>query len=273
MRFLLLFLTAALGLAHAADLRWMISISATRHLDRVDPTGALSGTFFENPGNFVMNGKNGSQGFPAGWKCAPTATYPSYAALQEALAKGELPADVKAIIYDNESWKFTPVEEQHDLDKFEKLVADAVHKDQRTFIATPAADLVPVLSPSVQKGGRYDEYLRLGIARSAARYADVYEIQAQGSEDNLALYTRFVKSAAAQAREANPKVLIFAGLSTNPSGKKVTAQQLFDAVQATRGVVDGYWLNIPGGGAYCPKCGEPQPQVAADLLKLLLGGR
>jgi hypothetical protein len=121
----------------------------------------------------------------------------------------------------------------------------------------------------VQRGGRYDEYVRLGIARSAARYADVYEIQAQSSEANLELYTRFVKAAAAQAREANPKVQVFAGLSTNPSGKQVTSQQLYDAVQATRGEVDGYWLNIPAGGAYCPKCGEPQPQVAVELLRRL----
>jgi len=255
--------------ADAADLRWMISMSATRHLDRVDPSGTLSRRFFQNPGNFVMNGSKGSQGFPDGWHCAPTATFPSYAALKEVLENQKLTDEVKAIIYDNESWKFTPSEEQHDLDRFERLAAEAAHKHGRILIATPAADLVPALSPSVQKGGRYDEYLRLGIAKSAARYADVYEIQAQGSEDNLALYTRFVKGAAAQARAVNAKVLVFAGLSTNPSGKKVTAQHLYDAVQATRSDVDGYWLNIPGGGAYCPKCGEPQPQVAVELLRML----
>jgi len=266
---ILLALALYAACADAADLRWMISMSATRHLDRVDPSHALSRRFFESPGNFVVNGKKGSDGFPEGWHCVPAATFSSYAALQQALGKAELPAAVKAIIYDNESWQFTPSEEQHHLDRFEKLAADAIHKHGRTFIATPAADLVPVLNPKVQKGGRYDEYLRLGVAKSAARYADVYEIQAQGSENNLALYTRFVKGAAAQARSVNPRVLIFAGLSTNPSGKKITGQQLFEAIQATRADVDGYWLNIPAGGAYCPKCGEPQPQVAVELLRLL----
>jgi hypothetical protein len=265
----LLFFAACFACADAADLRWMISLSATRHLDRVDPSGAVSRRFFENPGNFLINGRNGSKGFPDGWRSSPTATFTSYAALRQALENGQVPAEVKAIIYDNESWEFTPSEEQHDLDRFEKLAAEIIHRHGRLFIATPAADLVPVLSPSVQKGGRYDEYLRLGIAQSAARYADVYEIQAQGSEDNLTLYTRFVKAAAAQARAANPKVLVFAGLSTNPSGKKVTSRQLYDAVQATRAAVDGYWLNVPGGGAYCPKCGEPQPQIAIELLRML----
>ncbi len=252
-------------------LRWMISVSALRHLREVNPTARLDLPFFASPDNFVMNGVKGAQGFPEGFRCLPTATYPSYAALQKALQNGELPAEVKAVIYDNESWNFTPSGEQHDLPRFEKLAAEAVHGSGRMLIATPAADLVPVLSPSIERGNRYDEYLRLGIAGMAARWADVYEVQAQGCENNLALYTRFVRAAAAQAREANPKIRVFAGLSTNPSGKQVTARQLFDAIAATRDVIDGYWLNIPGGGAYCPKCGAPQPQVAEDLLRILAG--
>jgi len=247
----------------------MISLSAVKHLHDADPSRTLEGRFFADPGNFVMNGVKGAQGFPEGWRSAPTATYPSYAALEKASQDGQVPADVKAIIYDNESWTFTPPEEQHDLDRFEKLAADAVHCAGRLLIATPAADLVPVLSPKIERGNRYDEYLRLGIARMAARWADVYEVQAQGGKDNLPLYTRLVKAAAAEARAANPKVRVFAGLSTNPSGKRVTARQLYDAVQATRDAVDGYWLNIPGGGTYCPKDGEPQPQVAVELLRML----
>jgi len=82
---------------------------------------------------------------------------------------------------------------------------------------------------------------------------------------------RFVKEAAEQARSVNPKVIVFAGLSTNPNGRHVTPKDLYDAVLATRNDVAGYWLNIPGGGAACPKCGEPQPQVAVELLKMLRG--
>ena len=44
-------------------------------------------------------------------------------------------------------------------------------------------------------------------------------------------------------------------------------KDLYDAVMATRIDVAGDRLNIPGGGAACPKCGEPQPQVAVGLLK------
>jgi hypothetical protein len=269
MRTILILLTMSVSAASSAEIRWMISFSAIGHLNRADPSGRLGQRFFDSPGNFVMNGAKGAAGFPDGWRAVPTATFPSYAALKAALEDGRVPAEVKAIIYDNESWSFTPKEEQLDIERFEKLTAELVHHYGRQFIATPAADLVPVLNPAVERGKRYDEYLRLGIARAAAHFADIYEIQAQGSLDNPALYTRFVKAAAAQARAVNPKVLVFAGLSTNPSGKKVAAQQLYEVVEATRGDVDGYWLNIPGGGPHCPKCGEPQPQIAVELLRLL----
>jgi hypothetical protein len=243
----------------------MIAASAIRHLADTGESGAR---FYAGPGNFIMNGMKGAEGFPADYRAVPAATFPSYAALESALEGGHLPKEVKAILYDNESWQFTPPAEQHDIARFEKLAADAVHRRGLLLIATPAVDLTRVLSPQATIG-RYDEYLRLGIAGDAARYADIYEIQAQGSLGDLALYTRFVKEAAAQARAANPKITVFAGLSTNPNGRRVTPKDLYDAVMATRGDVAGYWLNIPGGGPSCPKCGEPQPQVAVELLKLL----
>ncbi|HKE21461.1 MAG TPA: hypothetical protein VKB88_03665 [Bryobacteraceae bacterium] len=109
----------------------------------------------------------------------------------------------------------------------------------------------------------------LGIARDAARYADVYGIQAQGSLGNLELYTRLVKGAAAQAREANPPVTVFAGLSTNPGGKKVTPQDLYDAVWANAGRGGGILVAYSGRRCVSSKCGEPEPAVAVELLKML----
>ncbi len=257
-------LAAAAGLA-AADPHWMVAISA---IQRFQEAGGSTEPFFADPGNFIMSGMKGAEGFPAGYRAMPTASFRSYADLKKAIESGRLPKEVKAVLWDPESWQFTPPEEQHDIARFDKLAADLVHSRGLIFIATPATDLTRVLSPQV-KSNRYDEFVRLGIARDAARYADIYEIQAQGSLGNLALYTRFVKAAAAQARAANPKVTVFAGLSTNPSGKHVTPKDLFDAVRATRGVVAGYWLNIPGGGPACPRCGVAQPQVAVEMMKLL----
>ncbi|MVU77410.1 hypothetical protein GPX89_09135 [Nocardia sp. ET3-3] len=63
--------------------------------------------------------------------------------------------------------------------------------------------------------------------------------------------------------------MVLAGLSTNPSGQTVTADQVHAALDATRSFVDGYWLNIPQAGTACPRCGTAQPQVAVTLLRQL----
>jgi hypothetical protein len=250
--------------AQTKPIGWIISESAIEKLNGAG-AGDLARRWFNNPGTFLLNSKSED------WAATPTANFSSAAKIKEALEKGQVDARIKAVLYDNEAWKFTPDEEKRDvehIERSEKLAAEAVHRSGRILVATPATDLTSVLSPQV-KQNRYDEFLRLGIARAAARYADVYEIQAQGSEANLELFTHFVKEGAAQARSANPKVRVFAGLSTNPSGKRVTADNLLKAIQATRGFVDGYWLNIPAGGAHCPRCGEAQPQVAVEMLKRL----
>jgi hypothetical protein len=51
-----------------------------------------------------------------------------------------------------------------------------------------------------------------------------------------------VAAAAAQARAANPHVVIYAGLSTQ---RVTSAAELIQDYMATRNLVDGYWMNIP----------------------------
>jgi hypothetical protein len=97
----------------------------------------------------------------------------------------------------------------------------------------------------------------------------VFVIQAQGSERNIRVYTDFVGQAAAQARSANPNVIVLAGISTNPSGQRVTADHILGAIAATRDSVDGYWFNIPQPSDYCPRCSEFRPDIATEVLRRL----
>jgi hypothetical protein len=206
---------------------------------------------------------------PEGWHSISTRSFSSYAALQAAFAAGSIPSSVQAIMYDDEAWRFTPIEEQHNFALYVQKAADLVHSHHMQLIATPATDLVSVLDPLGQ-GSTYNRFLSLNIIKAAAQSADVVEIQAQGSEARLSTYAPFVHAAAAQANAANPHVVVLAGLSTNPDGQKVTGQQLYAAFQATSSDVSGYWLNIPGNqGGYCPRCGTPQPQVAINFLRML----
>ncbi len=128
------------------------------------------------------------------------------------------------------------------------------------LLTAPAVNLVTVMAPD-DGGRRYDAYLRLGIAADAARYADVFDIQAQGSERNIELYANFVRQAAVQARQANPKVVVLAGISTQPGGQQVTADDILHAVAATRDFVDGYWFNIPQPSEYCRGCTDFRPDI------------
>jgi alkanesulfonate monooxygenase SsuD/methylene tetrahydromethanopterin reductase-like flavin-dependent oxidoreductase (luciferase family) len=113
--------------------------------------------------------------------------------------------------------------------------------------------------------------LRLGLAADAARYADVFDVQSQRFERDTERYARFVREAAAQAREANPKVMVLAGVSTQPSGQHVTADDILRAIDATRDFVDGYWFNIPEPSEYSPAVTEFRPDIAVDVLRQLAG--
>ncbi len=249
----------------ANNVTWMINATA---LTRLQSTGSGwsqvdSARFFDNAHTYIIGQE------PAGWQGISTRSFTSYMTLQAAFAAHSIPSSVRAIVYDNEAWQFTPEEEQQHFALYMHKAADLVHSHHMLLIATPAIDLTRALDPG-GKGSTYSHFLSLNIIKAAAQYADVVEIQAQDTEANLSTYTHFVSVAATQAKTANLRVVVLAGLSTNPNGQKITAQQLYAAFQATSSVVSGYWLNIPGSqGGYCPKCGTPQPQVAIDFLRML----
>lgn len=177
---------------------------------------------------------------------------------------------VAVVLYDPESWPMTPRAEQIDPVAAVCRAAAIAHAHGKRLIATPAVDLLRQVAPDAShRGQRYRAFEQTGWIGAMAKCTDGVEIQAQGAEANPALFRQFVDTEARQARAANPDVLVLAGISTNPDGRRVSTQQLFEDVRAVRPVVDGFWLNIPAGGKYCPRCGEPQPQVAVQLLQSL----
>jgi hypothetical protein len=244
---------------------WIVNANALTLLGKDGLTGRELQQLFGNRDTFLTGFANA----PAGVRGATrTVTFTNYDTLRSALATGSLPAGTQAVLYDDESWSLTPAAQQRDPARYEQLAANLVHEHHLLFISTPATDLTDVLAPGATD--HYAAYLKLNIAADAARYADVIDIQAQGSEANLATFVPFVKAAAAQARQASRRVIVLAGISTNPSGQQVSAAQLIAAVVAVRPFVNGFWLNIPSAGRACPRCGVARPQVAVPLLRMLL---
>lgn len=227
-----------------------------------DPTAVR---FFANVKPFVIQRRENPVALPASWKAVVVQVFPSYSAMRKAFESGSVGANVRAILYDNEAWQFTPVEEQRNFATYNEEAAALVHHHGMLFISTPATDLVRVLAPK-SSGKRYDTFLQLGIIAAAAHYADVVDIQAQGSEMGVARYASFVRAAAAQARASNPNVEVLAGISTNPSGNRVDADIILRAIYATRDAVDGYWFNVPQPSAYCPSCSDFRPDMAIEVL-------
>jgi hypothetical protein len=175
------------------------------------------------------------------------AYFKSYAAFHRAIDGQTIAAGTRWVAYDNEAWEATPQREQRDPVHYETLFANLAHSHGYKVMLMPAQDLVPGF---VHDSNAWPQYLSLGLASASGRLADIYEIQAQPYE--LAAFRQagdfqnYVQQAAAQARAANPNVIVFAGLSTQ---RVSTAAQLTQDFAATRALVAGYWLNIPGSGS------------------------
>lgn len=238
---------------------WLLTGSAISQLTSSGASHQLISTAFSNSRSYVISNKSP---YSIG---IPTATYDSYTGIKQAFASRQLPGHYKAVIYDNESWSQTPAAQQRDPARYERLVARLLHAHGLLYIATPAMDLVKVLSPAMatNKASQKSAYLSDSIAGSAARYANIIDIQAQRLQPDTASYASFVKSAAAQARQANPRIIVLAGLR---SGQGDSATTLARAYAAVRSVVNGYWLNIPGKSKYCPSCSTPDASPALSFL-------
>jgi hypothetical protein len=203
-----------------------------------------------------------------GFGANPVVAFPSAAALRRKVRRGDLPAGTYAVLYDGEAWPFTPVKEQSNPVGAARRAAAVAHAHGLRLIVTPSLGLIRVLSPDTQEP-LWRMFLSLNLAGRMARTADFFELQSQSLERNTTTYSKFVRTAASQARAANPQVKVLAGLSTNPAGPAVTVQQLTDAIQATRSTVDGYWLNIPSPGPYCRRCRAQRTDIGIQTLLAL----
>ena len=170
-----------------------------------------------------------------------------------------------AVVVDLENWSQTPVSQRENPVGAYRLAAEIAEYRHQWLVATPATDLVRSVDPSY-RGKIYPEFVRLRLAARIAAYVPVYEIQAQGAENNPTLYRSFVADISRQVQQAHPGITILAGLSTNPDGHVVAASVLERDIALTKGLVSGYWMNIPQAGKACPRCGQAHPEIAVQVL-------
>jgi hypothetical protein len=198
--------------------------------------------FFNTPGSFGTGSNAAASPVTDGFATSAVLAYSSYAQFAADVAAGAISYPYRWVMYDPENWSQTPVGEQQDPAKYLRLFGQLAHLHGYKVIETPARDLGGVtgaLCPLLLTGDNLDLwYLRCGIAAAAARYSDIYVLQAQVDTTNLTAYAALFTAAKAQALAANPKIIVDTELSTNYG----TPAQMAAAAQSVN--AGGYYLSL-----------------------------
>ncbi|HEY4242566.1 MAG TPA: hypothetical protein VGM88_22260 [Kofleriaceae bacterium] len=203
-----------------------ITDAGLRHLREAGAKGAKAAKeLYDNPNAYIVL-KPGQQ-MPEGWKGNATLLYPSYAAFHSAVTGGKIPKNVKAVIYDNEHWNQTPVEEKWNAAEYAKKFEHLAHTHGYTFIAAPT-----------QKFFDAD-----------AKYADIIDVQLQDREAHPGSYKKALDHDLAVAHRENPDEKVVAQITSSvrhldPShaghGKQGIAKAEHD-IEKNAPDIDGFW--------------------------------
>ena len=248
---------------------WIVADWAIADMKKAGLSSSLMTYFFDNPQTYLIAHSGEAKLDAALPEATRVQRFTSFPTLQAAISQGTLLPGVTAVMYDNEAWSFTPPNEKANPVQYALQAESLAHQHHLKFVFTPAVNLAmlgPVANPSLDK---YANYLAQNMA-AGSRASDVFDIQSQQAE-GTSQFATFVHQAVAQAKAANPRAILTAGIGPNPGGRAVTATQVLDALQSARADVSGFWLNLPAGTPQCPQCGTVQPQIAVQVLQSLAG--
>jgi len=181
----------------------------------------------------------------------------SYAGIVRAFANHRITADTRAVVYDNEISTGTPAAELEDPVRYCQMTARLLHQHGLKYIASPGFDLS---GPQPANGEWFQQFAGAGLM-NCGLHADYLDVQDQ-LKQGRPIYAQDAKAAVALLHEINPRAKLLMGLSTSPSGRLDTADELWQAYQDTHRLVDGYWLNVPHNVS-----GHSRPTVALQFLQ------
>lgn len=242
---------AAASAQTTTPVRWLAANSSVANVAAVNPTlaaadlGAL-GTLIQGTAPLARTP------VPARYGSLPTERWTSEATFAGDAGSGRIPSYVRVAHYDNEKWSATPLAEQQDPTRYEKLFCQVAHAHHLLCATGPARDICAVAYPG---SGPLDHcYLSHDLAGNAARYADYTDIQGQGNEvQGTSAYAAFIATAAAQAKAANPGNITLGNISATPGGQSVSASAMNADARAVFGTgtgkVAGFYTTITSAGA------------------------
>ncbi len=230
---------------------WLAANSSVGNLANISPDLAaddlgVRGTMIQNSAPLTENPVKD------GYHSLPTERWTSEARFAADVKAGRIPSYVRVAHYDNEKWGATPLVEQRHPARYEERFCHLAHAHGLLCVTGPGRDMCPVAYPN--SGTNNECYLRHDLAGSAARYADFVDIQGQRNElRGASAYAAFIRAAAAQARRANPDVVVLGNLDATVGGHSVSALRLNGCARAVFGAgrheVAGFYITITSAGA------------------------
>jgi hypothetical protein len=217
--------------------------SSLEHLIEAAPAQARAA--FDSPDTMIQNDPPLDRDpSPPGWSSSRAERWTSFAAFRAAVEEGAVPSMVQVVHYDDEAWSQTPLREQRRPGFFERRFCSLAHANGWSCYTGPGQDLCGVIDhPDGETYARC--YLEENLAGMAARHADVIDIQAQALEPRGArVYGNFVRRAAAQAKAANPDVVVLANITASPAGTEVGAAAMYRCANAALPYVSGFYTTV-----------------------------
>lgn len=245
-------------------MHWIILASAILRLRTLPGARAEIRLLLDRPGTIVLVGPR-PPAFLAHWVVQTGRVV----ANPTRICRGRQRALPSLVVLDLEDWPLTPPWARRNPVRAARCVARVLRPRGISLVLAPASDLMLERRWRRLGGTIFSRYLRSGLARRLARYANAYEIQSQGLEFHPRRYARYVWALVREIHAVRPGLPVYAGLSTNPRGPRVRLGTLLEDVQLTENTVTGYWLNVPAPGRACPRCRRPRPALALAFLRAL----
>jgi endoglucanase len=235
---------------------WIVSGSGAQSFLSASP--GASQLLFNTPFTYVT-GTGAADTSQLGLQNAvPTATFTNEASLAAAITTNQLRPGTVAVQYAPSS-PVTPRNQLTDPSNAFLQASLVAHQHGLLLIGAPSLNVVKATAPHLKAIKRTSKFLQRRIAAAAARYSDVYVIQAQSLERTPSRFSAFVRQAAAQAVNAHASVEILTEIRSGAGAGAPTAPMLEQDLSSAGSAVSGYDLIDPSSSGLT----QPTPSDAA----------
>jgi hypothetical protein len=228
---------------------WIVSESGAQGFLSASPGAAQ--LLFNTPYTYVTGtgtADTSQLGLP---NAVPAATFTNEATLAAAITTNALRPGTVAVQYAPSS-PITPRNQLADPTNAFLQASLIAHQHGLLLIGAPSLNVVAATAPHLKTIKRTSKFLQRRIAAAAARYSDIYVIQAQSLERTPSRFSAFVRQSAAQAVNAHPSVEILAEIRSGTGATAPTAPMLEQDLSGAGSSVAGYDLIDPASASLTP---------------------